>query len=317
MSEDAPDEAVVHGWAEWRTPILLFVLTFASMMYVGGIMETGEQPTLDTLWSGWVFAVPLMAILLSHEMGHYVAGRIHRVDISPPYFIPMPLVFLGTFGAVIRMRGRIKSRDALLDVGAAGPLAGMVVAIPVLIYGIATSPVEPLPPRADANLILEGHSILYEALLYALKGPFAPGDDISLTSTALAGWAGLLVTLINLIPFGQLDGGHVAYAVWGERQNRYSKSVVRLLPVIALLSGAYYGGIALLEKQPWSVVRNEALAGWHWFFWAIVLALMSRYAGSGHPPTDDSVLSPKRRAVAYFTLVLFVLLFMPSWLRIY
>ena len=148
---EAPEEAVPHGWAEWRTPIVLFIATFASMMYVGAIMETGDQPTLDTMWAGWVFAVPLMAILLSHEMGHYVAGRLHEVDISPPYFIPMPMVFLGTFGAVIRMRGRIKSRDALLDIGAAGPLAGMVVAIPVLIYGIATSPVEPLPPRADAQ----------------------------------------------------------------------------------------------------------------------------------------------------------------------
>ena len=313
----AESDPPAHGFAEWRTPIVLFVLTFASMMYVGAIMETGEQPTRDTLFAGWVFAVPLMAILLSHEMGHYVAGRIHRVDISPPYFIPMPLVFLGTFGAVIRMRGRIRSRDALLDVGAAGPLAGMVVAIPVLIYGIATSPVEPLPPRSEANLILEGHSIFYEALLYVLKGPIAAGDDISLSSTALAGWAGLLVTLINLIPYGQLDGGHVAYAVWGERQNRRSELVLKLLPLVFFLSGACYAGMALWRREPWSVVGTEALAGWHWLLWTILLALMGRYAGTGHPPTDDSVLSPRRRAVAYFTLVLFVLLFMPSWLRVY
>ncbi len=315
MEQD--DVAKPHSWREWRLPAVLFVLTFASMLYVGAINETGESPALSTLWTGWTFAVPMMAILLSHEMGHYVAGRIHGVDISPPFFIPMPFVLFGTFGAVIRMRGRIRSRNALLDVGAAGPIAGIVVAIPVLLYGVAASPVEPLPPRDDVTLFLEGHSIFYELVLYLLKGPIPAGSDISLTPTALAGWAGLLVTLINLIPFGQLDGGHVAYAVWGERQDRYSKLVIKLLPVVGLVAGAYYGGWALIEQQPWKVVGLEALAGQHWFFWALLLAGMSRYAGWEHPPTDDSELSPRRRAIAYATLALFVLLFMPSWIRGY
>ena len=298
---------------EWRLPALLFVATFASMLWVGRAMEDGQD-----LMEGLPFALPLMSILLAHEMGHYVAGRLHRVDISPPYFIPMPFVLLGTMGAVIRMRGPIRSRNALLDVGAAGPLAGMAVALPVLVYGIATSPVEALPPRnADSQLILEGHSLLYEALLHVLKGPIPEGSDITLTSTALAGWAGLLVTMINLIPFGQLDGGHVAYALLGPRQDAFGRWVLRLLPVVAVLSGAWYGGQALRARLPWDVVLREAVAGWHWLLWALVLRLMAHASGWRHPPTEDAQLSAGRRWVARFTLTLFVLLFMPSWVRVY
>ncbi len=299
---------------EWRLPTFLFAATFTSMLWVGSAMENAP----GQLWAGLPFAVPLMAILLSHEMGHYVAGRLHRVDISPPYFIPMPFVLLGTMGAVIRMRGAIRSRNALLDVGAAGPLAGMIVALPVLVYGVMTSPVTPLPHRTDeTQLILEGHSLLYEALLYLLKGPIPEGHDISLTSTALAGWAGLLVTMINLIPFGQLDGGHVAYALLGPRQDRLARWVLGLLPLVTIFTGAWYGGKALRAGLPWEVVAVEALAGWHWLLWALVLRAMVRFSGWTHPPTEDATLSPGRRWVARFTLALFVLLFMPSWVRPY
>ncbi|MEM9069060.1 MAG: site-2 protease family protein, partial [Myxococcota bacterium] len=192
MSEPAPDEGAKERSVvrEWAVPAALFVLTFLSMLWVGAAMTLGETAELHELHHGVSFAVPLMAILFAHEMGHYVAGVLHRVDISPPYFIPMPITFLGTLGAVIRMRGAIRSRNALLDVGAAGPLAGMAVAIPVLCYGIATSPIEVLPPRTDASLILEGHSIFYEVLLAAFHGTIPAGSDISLTPTALAGWAG-------------------------------------------------------------------------------------------------------------------------------
>ena len=147
------------------------------------------------------------------------------------FFIPVPFFLLGTMGAVIQIRERIRSRNALLDIGAAGPLAGMVVAVPIVAYGIAASPVEPLP---DANYMIEGRSLLYLAMLHGIKGEIPAGYDIMLTPTALAGWAGLLVTMINLLPFGQLDGGHVAYALWGPRQDRVSQIVIRLLPVLAV-----------------------------------------------------------------------------------
>ncbi|MCA9543650.1 MAG: site-2 protease family protein, partial [Myxococcales bacterium] len=213
-----PEEQVEAGQEpetlrRWLLPLGLILLTFLSTLYVGAGMQGVEVNSVGALLSGWTFSVPLMAILLAHEFGHYIAGRIHGVSISPPYFIPMPLVLLGTFGAVIRMRGRIRSRHALLDVGASGPLAGLAVALPVLAYGMWTSNIEPLPE--SGSFIIEGRSILYLGFLYALKGPIPEGHDIMLSPTAFAGWAGLLVTMINLIPVGQLDGGHVAYALFG------------------------------------------------------------------------------------------------------
>lgn len=298
---------------EWRTPIVLFLVTCVSTLWVGAQMEGIAEPSLGTLWRGWTFAVPLMAILVSHEMGHYIAGRIHRVDTSPPYFIPMPLSLLGTMGAVIRMRGRIRSRDALLDIGASGPLAGMVVALPVLLYGLHQSPVEAM--TMSGAYIMEGHSLLYEAALYALKGPIPAGHDIMLSPCALAGWAGLLVTMINMIPFGQLDGGHVSYALFGRRQDQLSAKMIWLLAGLALVVSLAYGVPSMMAGDPAYIQEGNFYAGVPWLVWAGMLLLMRRYGGSEHPPTDDEVLSPKRRVVAAGTLVLFVLLFMPSMVR--
>lgn len=312
-SADAAQAAPLSEAARWRTPLVLIALTFATTFWAGSLMHAGADPfarPLDLLL-GWDFAVPLMAILLSHELGHYIAGRIHRVDISPPYFIPMPLNMLGTMGAVIRMRGAIRDRNALLDVGAAGPLAGMAVALPVLVLGIATSPVEPLP--ASGTFLVEGRSILYVTLLWILKGPIPDGMDIMLSPTAFAGWAGLLVTMMNLLPVAQLDGGHVAYALLGERQNRIARVWVAALPLVALASGAFYGIPAFLagDEGFW----DEALAGVHWLVWFVVLLVMARFAGMDHPPAGGRALTPTRKAIAIGTLVLFVLLFMPSWAR--
>lgn len=299
---------------EWGLPVVLFVATFASTLFVGASMEGVQvvQP-LDIL-AGWPFAVPLMAILLAHEFGHYIAGRLHGVDISPPFFIPMPISLLGTMGAVIRMRGRIRSRNALLDIGASGPLAGMVVALPVLVFGLATSPVEPMT-QLEGGYIVEGRSALYWALLLLLKGPIPEGHDIMLTSTALAGWAGLLVTMINLLPFGQLDGGHVAYALLGKRQDRVSRGVLVGLPFLAVAVSVAYGLPAWLAGAPEPIVMGNMLAGSQWLVWALVLFAMTRFAGSDHPPTEDETLSAGRRKIAIGTLVLFALLFMPTWMR--
>jgi membrane-associated protease RseP (regulator of RpoE activity) len=311
-----------NSLAAWRTPILLFAATLLTTSFVGAEMhgldplaafDRGLVPALEALAAGWDFALPLMAILLSHELGHYIAGRLHRVDISPPYFIPMPLSLLGTMGAVIRMRGRIGRRDALLDVGASGPLAGLAVTLPVLAYGLATSPVQPLPETG--SFIIEGRSILYLGLLYALKGPIPDGHDIMLSPTAFAGWAGLLVTMINLVPVGQLDGGHIAYALLGKDQDRYARVFRASLPLVALLTGAFFGIPALLAQRPWSEVATEWMSGLHWLVWFVVLTVLGRMTGHEHPPTDDATLSPKRRWVAAATLLAFVLLFMPSWVR--
>ena len=300
---------------DWLISIALMIATFASTFYVGAAMVLQKTPqTFEELVHGWVFAIPLMAILMTHEFGHFIAGRIHRVDISPPYFIPAPFFLLGTMGAVISMREQIRSRNALLDIGAAGPLAGLAVAIPVLAYGIATSPVGPLP--TDGMYFIEGRSLLYAAMLWLLKGPIPQGHDILLNPTALAGWAGLLVTLINLVPFGQLDGGHVGYALLDRRQDKVSKLVLRTLPILAIAVCLAYGLPSYLRDDPTDRFQANATAGVQWMVWAALLWFMTRNSGVAHPPTVNAKLSPRRRIIGWGTLSLFVLLFMPSWLRL-
>jgi membrane-associated protease RseP (regulator of RpoE activity) len=261
--------------------------------------------------AGYTFALPLMAILLAHEFGHYFAARIHRVDTSLPYFIPMPFALFGTFGAVIRMRGPASERNALFDIGAAGPLAGLVVALPVLVWGVIASPVAPLDPHV--TYLVEGRSLLYLAILYAAKGPIPPGHDIMLTPTALAGWAGLLVTMMNLVPVGQLDGGHVAYALFGTRQERYSRMLRFGLFAVGGLVGVLAAFGALNAGESTDAAFEELLAGVHWLMWATVLTVMARSARGEHPPVEPGVLTPRRRVLAWLTLLLFVLLFMPTW----
>lgn len=304
--QDTPEQAEAPDTGTRSLPLLLFLLTAASTTFVPMYWEGASLPKALT------FSVPLMSILLAHEFGHYIAARIHRVPASLPYFVPLPFPPLGTMGAVILMPGRIRSRNALLDIGAAGPLAGLIVALPVLAYGIATSPVEPEP---TTTYLMEGRSLLYAGLLYAIKGPIPPGQDIMLSPTAFAGWAGLLVTMLNLIPSLQLDGGHVAHALLGDRQERISRLVRRLIFPLGIGVSLYYGGSAFLSGARGEALWGEAAVGMQWLLWAGILFWMSRRAEREHPPTDGEPLTAGRRGVAIFTLAMFVLLFMPSWLR--
>ncbi len=301
---------------ELRNAAFFFLLTLLSMFWVGAQWAGADvdRDGLRAFLQGYSFALPLMAILLAHELGHYFAARLHGVDTSLPYFIPMPYALIGTFGAVIRMRGAIRLRDALFDIGAAGPLAGLVVALPVLTYGLATSDVKELDP-SQAYLV-EGRSLLYLALLYLLKGPIPVGSDIILNPTALAGWAGLLVTMINLVPVGQLDGGHVAYALFGSAQDRYSRWMRHALLLIALLVSGISVLVAWQQHANAESIAAAAQGGVHWLIWWLVLTLVARFMGDQHPPTEPSTLSPTRRALAWFTLSLFVLLFMPTWVSV-
>ena len=157
----------------------------------------------------------------------------------------------------------------------------MAVAVPVVIYGIATSPVEPLP---DMTYMLEGRSLVYLAVLNGLKGPIPPGYDIMLSPTALAGWAGLLITMINLLPFGQLDGGHIAYALLGRRQDQFSRYVLRLLPVLAIVVSAAYGIPSYIDGARGERLAYDASAGMHWLVWALVLWALTRATGPRPPP---------------------------------
>lgn len=311
----------------WVINLLLFLVTVPSMFAAGaanehpelreslsGLVELFTSPAV--LWEGRALALPLLSILLFHEFGHYIAARLHRVPASLPFFLPLPLLSpFGTAGAIISMRGRIRSRNALLDIGAAGPLAGLLVAIPVLAWGIAHSPVQ---PHAPGGYIQEGQSLLYWLMKRLIVGPIPEGHDIYLHPTAYAGWGGLLITMLNLLPFGQLDGGHIAFALFGERQNRAAIWVRR-----ALLGFFAYNLISFTLP----VTLGQSDLGYvgalgnslFWLMWYALLGVLTRVSGGvEHPPVEPGgPLSPARRAVGWLCLVLFVLLFMPTPMALY
>ncbi len=307
--------------------ILLFAATVVSVLYSGsmqggaaeeipftGAAEISVWTVVRMLWTGWPFAVSLIGILLAHELGHYFAARWHGAPVTLPYFIPFPTGFLGTMGAVIRMKAPIRNRRALLDIGVAGPLAGLAVALPVVIVGLELSEVAVLP---TGGFLLEGNSIVYLLTKFLVHGQFLPqpasyrgmpvllywvvffftgqpapfgGVDVMIHPVALAGWAGLLVTGLNLIPAGQLDGGHVLYVLLG-------RAVRKWQPIII-------GGLLLL-----------GLAWRGWWFWALLIYMFGRQ----HPELLDEItpLDPGRRKLALAVLLLFFLVIAPIPMQVY
>jgi len=300
---------------KYGLPLLLFVLTTISVFWTGA---TDADPTLAEsldprrvleIWRGWQFAVPLLAILIAHESGHYIAARLHRVPASLPFFIPLPkLSPFGTMGAIIGMSGRIRSRVALLDIGAAGPLAGMVVALPVLAIGLSMSPIGPSPEHYQQ----EGQSLLYLLMKRIFAGPIPDGADVQLHPTAMAGWAGLLVTMINMLPWGQLDGGHIAFALFGERQNVYARWIRRSLLVLFAFNLLRFVGPVLLHQSSLGYVFAISNSLF-WLIWYGFTGAIARVSGNAdHPPFEPGELGRGRRAVAWLCLFMFVVLFMPT-----
>lgn len=318
MSPTPAEAPVTRARAESRVfvPALLFLATSGSVLWTGaGMVNDWQTPTsLAELLAGWVYALPLMAILTCHEFGHYIAARLHGVPASLPYFLPLPVVSpFGTLGAVIGMPERIRSRNALLDIGAAGPLAGLCVALPVLVLGLALSPVQ---AQSTGYYVQEGQSLLYWLLKLLVKGPMPAGHDVMLHPTATAGWVGLFVTMINLLPWGQLDGGHIAFAWLGPVQNRIARVVrfsVLLFFCYNLLS--FVGPVLTGHSQmPLPLAIGNSLT---WLVWFGLLSLLGRTMGHDHPPVEAGTLSPLRRRVAQGCLLLFILLFMPTPLASY
>lgn len=319
-SENAPPKG--RERRSWLIAAVLFTLTFLSVFATGANYEltstgSGSERSLAQLLrilpTGASFAIPLLTILVVHEFGHYLAAKIHRVPVSPPYFLPVWGSPFGTLGAIISMRHRIRSRNALLDIGAAGPLAGLIVALPVLAYGIATSKVISLsgaPTEQPAYYVQEGQNLVYLALK-ALLVDLPPGADIQLNSVAFAGWVGMFVTAVNLIPIGQLDGGHVAYALFGTRQDRIAYWLHRALLLPVAYNAIRYVFPPLL-REDWEALGTGIGNSIFYVVWLGLLALMRRLSGTNHPPTDPSTLSPKRKIVAWLCLALFALLFMPT-----
>lgn len=265
--------------------ILLFIATLLTTLYAGATQQ-GFDPLRDplALRHGIPFAFPLLLILGTHEMGHFVVARLKGMRVSLPYFIPLPLG-LGTLGAVIRMDSPVRDRKAFFDVGLAGPLAGLLVAIPVIIFGLAISPVQPIV--RGPGIIHEGNSLLYLALKYLVFGEILPGRgfDVYLSPVAFAGWLGLFLTAVNLLPAGQLDGGHVAYALFGRAYNR----IAQLTFIFLLIMG-------ILVSQTWLI-------------WALFIMV----SGPGHPrPMNDiSGLDGPRYLVGALAGVLLILLMTP------
>jgi len=278
-----------HGRTRWIINLILFLLTIASTLFVGAGYGATTQAEALQIWRGWPFAASLLLILGAHEMGHYFAARRHDVPVTLPFFIPMPFSYFGTLGAFIQLRGPASNRRALFDVAVAGPLAGLVFALPLLLYGLATSDLGPIAPGQP----FEGNSILYLLAKLVVFGRVLPGNgvDVYLNQVAWAGWVGLFVTGLNLLPVGQLDGGHVAYSLLGERARRL------FWPAIL--------GLALIIVYSW-LQGAPALT---WGLWIVLLLAFGRY--HARPLEDISGLDPRRRALGVLTLALFFLCFVP------
>jgi len=291
----------------------LFLLTAATTLWAGFLLSPAAEgaPTLDRIVAGGLpFSASLLGILFCHEMGHFVLARRHGVDVTLPYFIPSP-IGIGTFGAVIRIRSAMPSRSAAFDIGAAGPLAGFAVALPLLIWGLAHSEVRalaaaahggaygspfelvrallagrPLEAAGSDGPMVMGDSLLTWLVARVVVGPLPPGHDVFLHPVAFAAWLGMLVTALNLIPAGQLDGGHVLYALLGRAR---AEAASRLVSRALLLAGLFLS--------------------WSWMVWWLLTRLV---VGVRHPPAlVEEPLGSGRRLLAFATLGLLALVFVP------
>lgn len=293
----------------WGLATLLFLVTLFTMTTLGAACILLAHPTrisplgwpvlslhnvrgvwgdMELLRLGLSFSVPSMAILLAHELGHYFACRWHRLPSTVPYFLPLPALF-GTLGAFIRIRAPIRDRRQLFDVGVAGPLAGFAVLVPFLVVGVARSEVvvpPPLAPGSDAFafLLVPGRCLAIEAVRLAFHGPLPEGAVFHLHPYALAAWFGLLVTAMNLLPVGQLDGGHVLYAVSPRIQHRLALPLWLTMAVVAF----FFPG---------------------WLLWCLILLII----GLRHPPVlrPGPGLGAARLALAAIALLVLVASFIP------
>jgi membrane-associated protease RseP (regulator of RpoE activity) len=293
------DGVLVQAWplGDLRQParpvlaLTLFALTVVSTFLAGAFFFVGSEtfdayralPFPGWLVSGAPFAVTLLAILGVHEFGHYFTARYYGVAVSLPYFIPAPMLF-GTFGAIIRMRSPARDRNALFDIAAAGPLAGLVVAIPALVLGLSWSQV--VPATGEPSLGGFGYSLFTRLFVYLEFGPL-DGMAVMTHPMADAAWVGCFVTALNLFPVGQLDGGRIAYALSARRHRALGVTTWVVLVAMGALTGSV-----------------------NWFVWAALLFLLVGFDHS--PPLDDlTPLTRGRRLLGVACLVLVVLLIPP------
>ena len=304
-----------------RVNLILFLITFISIIF-SGIFTTYTGPeTLDfsiiwphvrvNLGQSIAFAVSLLSILTAHEFGHYFAARIHNTKVTLPFFIPFPISPFGTMGAFIRLLEPPKNKRVLLDIGLAGPIAGLVITIPILIYGLTLSTITTIPSVFPDGFMFEGNSILYLSLKYLVHGSLLPepfsfqgihpiiywiryfftglplprgGTDLMIHPVAWAGWAGLLITSLNLLPAGQLDGGHLLYSLFGDKLKWVRPVILGTMVILGFM---------------WS----------GWWLWAFLILLLGRIRAE--PLDEITELDPVRKILARIGLIIFFLVFSP------
>ncbi|MBZ5536213.1 MAG: site-2 protease family protein [Acidobacteriia bacterium] len=276
---------------------LLFVGTVFTTLVVGSALalafhsQNSVDPSLDffltmffhpsILLAGVPFSFTLLGILLAHEMGHYVACKIYRIDATLPYFIPAPTL-IGTLGAFIRIKGPITHRRALFDIGVAGPIAGFVFAVPALVMSLMFSKVVPISAGTGSSIVF-GDPLIFRVVEKLIRMKIPDGYDVYLHPVGFAAWVGIFATALNLLPIGQLDGGHILYSVFGKRHLLLSRLfMITLIP----LGLKYWTG---------------------WLFWAGIMLVL----GTRHPRLlDEEIrLGPGRQWVAFVSLLIFVLCF--------
>lgn len=259
--------------------LVLFIATLVSVFFIGSAAENG----LD-IPAGLMYAGSLMSILVAHEAGHYIVGRLRGAAVSLPYFIPFPFSLFGTMGAVIVQREPFEDRRAMLEIGIAGPLAGFAIALPLYMIGLTLSPIKPVP--AGGGFITLGDSLLTHLLGVLQFGWLNPanGHDVFLHPIAFGAWIGLLLTGINLIPAGQLDGGHIAAALLGNKARYLSYAMIAVMIALSAISTS-------------------------WLIWAVLLFIFGRT----HPPALNTAakLDVFHYGLGIIALLLFLLVFVP------
>ncbi len=313
MEQDIADvKASTSDWKRYIVHILLFILTFLTTTLAGVEWLVKDPFELSNFSSGILYASLMLLVLTAHEFGHYFAARYHGVETTLPFFLPFPHFFFlnqfGTMGAVIRVRSAIPTKKALFDIGASGPIAGFVVTAIILAIGFYTLPTKEylytihpeyaLLPSIPETGLRFGNTLMYSlfANVFAPANVFHPPmNEIYHYPFLCVGWFGMLITAMNLIPIGQLDGGHISYALFGNRYHTIAQAFLVLLVVLGLSS--------LLPE-----IGVDFQYGWFgWFFWAMILILMIRMFGMHRPALDDATpLDRSRRVLGWSCIVIFV-----------
>lgn len=274
-----------------RTNIILFVITVLTTLAAGALMEGAnifQNPLL--IYRGLPFSITLLLILGVHELGHYTFAKRHNVDATLPYFIPAP-TFIGTFGAFIKMRSPIQTKKALIEIGAAGPISGFIIAVPALFLGLHLSEVKTVAESVGG--IELGDSLLTWVAAKIMYPNLGANQEIMLSSVGFAAWIGLLVTMLNLIPLGQLDGGHIAYAILGDNFKKIGKII--------------FIGLVLLGTLPYFLFGANTF---NWLIWAGLVFFVIKLK---HPPVlnPDKQLTKREKTIGAIALIIFCLTFIP------